>query len=202
MRGAEKAALPDERLSEADAVVFDVGNVLLTFRPEKVALLLPEGYRAALSAVLFGPAHRWYEFDLGRTPNASLAAEISREAGVPDGGESILYVLEHFPGTMTPLPLYHTIPRLKEKGKRVYLLSNYAEPSFRLTMEAFPYLREADGEVVSSREKVCKPDPEIFRILLRRYPLDPARTLFVDDKEDNVRAGEAAGFRVWHYRGL
>ncbi|MBR4702361.1 MAG: HAD-IA family hydrolase [Oscillospiraceae bacterium] len=196
-----KDALLDERLLAAEAVVFDVGNVLLTFEPEKVVLLLPEEYRAALRAVLFGPEHRWYEFDLSRKPNGELAAEIALEAGVPDGGESILYVLEHFPETLTPLPLYHTIPSLKERGKRVFLLSNYAEPSFRLTKEAFPWLKEAEGEVVSSREKVCKPDPEIYRRFLERYPIDPAQTLYIDDAEANVRAGEAAGFRVWHYRG-
>ena len=179
----------DERLAQAETVVFDVGNVLLSFEPEKVALLLPPEQRAALTAVLFGPAHRWSEFDLGTRSNEETAASIAAEA------------LEHFPETMAPLPLYRAIPELKAQGKRIYLLTNYAEPSFRLTREAFPLLKEAEGEVVSSREKVCKPDPEIYRRLLARYPIDPRRALYVDDQEANVRAGQAALFRVWHYTG-
>lgn len=191
----------DERLAQAETVVFDVGNVLLSFEPEKVALLLPPEQRAALTAVLFGPAHRWSEFDLGARSNEETAASIAAEAGVPEGEKSILCALEHFPETMAPLPLYRAIPELKAQGKRIYLLTNYAEPSFRLTREAFPLLKEAEGEVVSSREKVCKPDPEIYRRLLARYPIDPRRALYVDDQEANVRAGQAALFRVWHYTG-
>ena len=90
---------------------------------------------------------------------------------------------------------------LKALGKKLYALTNYAEPSFTLTKEAFPALKELDGEVVSSREKTCKPDGEIYRILLARFSLDPARCLYVDDREDNIRAGAGFGFRTWHYAG-
>ncbi len=191
----------DERLLRADTVVFDVGNVLLSFEPDQVSLLLPEAHRAALKDALFGPVYRWSEFDLGRRSNEEIAEEAARAAGVPGGGEEILYALRHFPETMRPLPLYPAIRDLKQRGKRVFLLTNYAEPSFRLTREAFPELKQADGEVVSSREKVCKPDPEIYRRLLQRCQLDPARCLYIDDAEANIRAGRSLGFRVWHYTG-
>ncbi len=191
----------DERLLQADTIIFDVGNVLLRFDPERVVLLLPEEHRAALKAALFGPALRWSEFDLGRKTNGEIAEEAALAAGVPGGGALVLELLRRFHETMEPLPLYLTIPDLKQRGKRVYLLTNYAEPSFSLTREAFPELKKADGEVVSSREKTVKPGEEIYRILIRRYAVDPARSLYIDDREDNARAGERAGFRVWHYAG-
>ena len=191
----------DPRLLQAETVVFDVGKVLLTFEPERVASLLPAQHREALKEAMFGPVHRWSEFDLGRKSNEQIAFEIAAAAGVPGGAEMVLEALYRFPETMEPLPLYHCIDPLKKLGKRLYALTNYAEPSFTLTKEAFPLLKALDGEVVSAREKVCKPEEGIYRILLERYGLDPAGSLYIDDREENVRAGERAGFRVWHYAG-
>ena len=191
----------DERLLSAETIVFDVGKVLLTFEPEAVARLLPAEHREALKEAMFGKVHRWSEFDLGRKPNAQIAGEIAAAAGVSGGAEMVLEALYRFPETMEPLSLYREIAMLKKLGKRLYALTNYAEPSFSLTKAAFPALKALDGEVVSSREKVCKPDAAIYRILLERYGIDPALSLYIDDAEANVRAGERAGFRVWHYAG-
>ena len=181
--------------------VGDVGKVLLTFEPERVASLLPGEHRQALKEAMFGPVHRWSEFDLGRKPNEQIAQEIALAAGVPGGAKMVLEALYRFPETMEPLPLYACIAPLKEMGKRLYALTNYAEPSFTFTKEDFPALKELDGEAVSSREKVCKPDKSFYRLLLDRYGIDPAGALYIDDAEANIRAGAELGLRVWHYFG-
>lgn len=43
-----------------------------------------------------------------------------------------------------------------------------------------------------------KPEPEVFNYLINKHDLSPKRTLFVDDKEDNILAAQAAGIAVWH----
>lgn len=53
-----------------------------------------------------------------------------------------------------------------------------------------------DGLVLSFQEDCCKPDVEIFRILLRRYGLDPARTLYLDDSPANCDAAASTGLRT------
>ena len=191
----------DERLLSFETIVFDVGNVLLSFEPERVASLLPEAHRASLREAMFGPVYRWSEFDLGRKPNEQIAGEIALAAGVPGGAEMVLEALYRFPETMEPLPLYRCIGELKGMGKRLYALTNYAEPSFTLTRERFPALRELDGELVSAREKLCKPTKEFYRRLLDRFGIDPGSSLYIDDAEINIRAGAETGFHVWHYRG-
>ena len=190
----------DDRLLNAETIVFDVGNVLLSFEPERVASLLPEKHRSALKEAMFGPVYRWSEFDLGRKPNEQIAGEIAAAAGVSGGAELVLEALRRFPETMEPLPLYACIEPLKKLGKRLYALTNYAEPSFSLTKERFPALQALDGETVSSREKLCKPDKEFYRRLMERYGIDPGRSLYIDDAEANIQAGAELGFRVWHYR--
>ena len=191
----------DERLLAADTIVLDVGNVLLTFDPPAVAGLLPEAYRGRLYGALFGETRLWSKFDLGAECSAAVAQEAARAAGLPEQSAWVMYLLEHFPETMLPLPLYGMIPELKALGKKLYALTNYPEPSFTLTCARFPLLDLLDGAVVSSREKTVKPDPAIYRILTARYSLSPASALFIDDTAANADAAARMGFRTWHYAG-
>ena len=191
----------DERLRNAEAIVFDVGNVLLTFDAEKVSALLPEAHRDALMRAMFLDGHLWGKFDLGVQSNEEVAREIAQCAGIADAWEWPLYLLAHFPATMAPLPLYGLIDELHGMGKRLYALTNYPEPSFSLTCSRFPRLMALDGAVVSARERLAKPDPAIFRLLTARYGLSPERTLFIDDAAANVASAAHLGFQTWHYAG-
>lgn len=191
----------DERLTQASCIVFDVGNVLLTFEPDRVMELIPEEHRDAMRQAMFGPDWRWAAFDLGAETNEEIARSIADAAGVPGGKEMALHAVYHFPETMRPLPLYHLIPELKRMGKKLYALTNYCEPSFTYTKERFENLKLLDGAVVSNREKVTKPDPRIFALLTERYGVNPRETLFIDDSLPNVQAAEALGFTAWHYAG-
>ena len=192
----------DERLLRADAIIFDVGNVLLSFDPGKVSMLLPKEHRSALYESMFGPIPRWAQFDLGQRSNEDIAREIAGAAGVENGESMVLSVLRHFHETMEPLPLYHLIGPLKQMGKRLFALTNYPEPSFTLACEAFPGLMELEGRVVSSREKLAKPGKEIFQLLLDRYRVNPETALFIDDVKANVEGAGALHIPTWHYAGM
>ena len=102
----------DERLLKAENIVFDVGNVLLSFQGEKVGRLLKKEIRDKLVPVMFGERHLWGEFDKGRESNEDIARRIAREGGVPGAVEDVLHTLYHFPEIMTPLPLYHMLDGL------------------------------------------------------------------------------------------
>lgn len=191
----------DERLLNADCIVFDVGNVLLTFEPEKVAALLPKEHREALFHAMFGPDWRWAAFDLGVESNEEIAQSMADAAQVKGGKEMILNAFYHFHETMRPLPLYDMIPELAAMGKRLFALTNYGEPAFSFACQAYPHLQMLEDRVVSSQEKLVKPDPAIFAKLIERGGLQPEGTLFIDDSLANVQAAAALGFRTWHYAG-
>ena len=82
---------------------------------------------------------------------------------------------------------------------------NYARelrPTYRVvgnpgtnTDESYLLRQAADGLVISGEERVIKPDPRIFRILLERYGLTADATVFIDDQVANVEAAEAVGIR-------
>ena len=91
-------------------------------------------------------------------------------------------------------PTERLVGELKRAGYRLYVLSNMSR-EFIDCLRRFPVYALFDGEVVSCEEGTVKPEPRIYEILLGRYGLDPAETLFIDDRPANVAAAEALGIR-------
>lgn len=194
----------DKRLAKARNIIFDIGNVLLRFYPERMCERMPEGIRNDVYRAMFEPVNgrtKWSEFDLGKRPNEEIARDVAIASGHPDAAEYVLQALEYFPETMHALPLAGEMEGLKKLGKHLYALTNYPEPSLTITMEKFPFFSLLDGYVVSSRVKMMKPDDAIFRLILEKYALNPEETLFIDDSAQNVQAARRAGMEGWHYTG-
>jgi 2-haloacid dehalogenase len=76
----------------------------------------------------------------------------------------------------------------------VYALTNWSAETFGVARERFEFLEWFDGVLVSGEERMIKPDPAIFRLLLDRFGLDPGATFYVDDSEPNVEAAGRLGF--------
>lgn len=91
-------------------------------------------------------------------------------------------------------PTEALIGDLKAAGYKLYVLSNMSR-EFIDFLRRFPVYGLFDGEVVSCEEGTVKPEPAIYRILLDRYGLDPAETLFIDDRPMNIAAAEALSIR-------
>lgn len=89
--------------------------------------------------------------------------------------------------------MYDLLRELKAQGLKLYGLSNWCHETFVLVKDLFGVFKLLDGMVISGFEKVCKPDPRIYHILIERYGLDPARSVFVDDRQANVDGAVAVG---------
>ena len=84
------------------------------------------------------------------------------------------------------------VGELKAAGYRLYVLSNMSR-EFIDFLRLLPVYRHFDGEVVSCEVGVIKPEPDIYRLLLSRYSLDPSETLFIDDRPANIEGAKALG---------
>lgn len=201
MTEQELLAMLKEKTRDTDTVVFDIGNTLMRFDPDGLCdALIAAPHRERLRHALFAPDHtwKWACFDQALYPNEEIALKIVREEGLEDAcAAEVLYVLNHFHERMFPLPLSRGIPALKAEGKRLLALTNYAWPQLEYCWQSQAFFSLFDGRVVSSQEKVVKPDARIFRILTERYSVRPEDALFVDDNADNTAAAAALGFRVW-----
>lgn len=83
---------------------------------------------------------------------------------------------------------------LKERGYRLYILSNYARRTYAQTRESgLSFLEDVDGQVFSFEVQQIKPEPEIYQTLLEKFDLKPEECVFLDDRAENIRGAEAAG---------
>lgn len=92
------------------------------------------------------------------------------------------------------------LKQLKESGKyKIYALTNWSDETFPVAFERFEFLKWFDGIVVSGAEKMRKPTPEFYHILLDRYGVKPQEALFIDDNYRNILAAEKIGIRCIHF---
>jgi 2-haloacid dehalogenase len=184
------------------AVVFDVGNVLYGWDIGALyAKLIPDRARRDwfLANVVTPEWH--FQHDQGR-PHAETTAELV--ARYPAEADLIRAYAPRWLETITgPVPgMLELVAELDDRGIPLYAITNFSAefwPMFRVKAPIFERFRDV---LVSGAEKLLKPDPEIYRLALRRFGLAPGEGLFVDDRIENVRGGVAEGFPGHHFTGL
>ena len=187
--------------NKPDTVVFDVGNVLVEFNPESFLLreTADETIRARLlKAVFKNPA--WADADRGIYKDEEILARFIREA--PDLEQEIRRVYERSGGTIT-LFLYAVpwILKLKRRGLRVFVLSNYSRHLYERTVQKMDFLPLLDGSIFSWQYGCIKPDETIYRYLFSEYNINPARAVFLDDNIDNVKKSCELGMQAILFTG-
>ena len=81
---------------------------------------------------------------------------------------------------------------------RLFGLTNWSAETFPIAREMYSLFDWFEGIVISGEERLKKPDERIYRVLLERYGLKSAESLFIDDRLDNVQAAEGLGFQTIH----
>jgi len=174
-------------------IVFDIGNVMSDFQWKKVidSLDISEEAAKVLSNRVFQDP-LWDEYDRGVMGDAQVTVALRRNCAGFEAEFDLLY--EHFADLVVERPYAEAMVRdLKESGYRVYVLSNYGDTMYQKNGRYFRFLKLVDGAVFSWREKLIKPDPAIYQLLLERFSLKAEETLFLDDKAVNVEAAEREG---------
>ena len=187
-------------ISTIDTVIFDIGNVL--YRWDLCCLFEkliedPQELDWFLSHVVTPEWH--FQHDAGR-PFAAMVAERSRE--FPQYAKHILAYSQRFPETI-PGPvegMVEIVQALANRDVPLFAISNFGAESwaqFRPTAPIFDIFADI---VISGEEKMLKPDPAIFERALDRFDRRPGQCLFIDDRQDNIAAGEAIGLAGHHFR--
>lgn len=183
-----------------EAVVFDLGNVLVEWNPEAY-------YDARI-----GEAARRRMFTETGIHDVNLAID----EGAPFQA-SIYALADRFPEWAGEIRLWHDdqfgmtqpvidhsvrlVRRLKAAGVPVFALSNWGDESFDRAVAHYGFLGEFDRTYVSGKLKLKKPDPRIYAHLEADSGVVPDRLLFIDDRQENIAAARMRGWQVHHFDG-
>ena len=176
-------------------IIFDFGNVLVRWEPERVYL------------PYFGGDEAKYWFFWRHVCDADFRNRIDagadqwatireRQKVYPEYDEAIAMYFtrwdEALPGEMPGMR--ELVEQLKADPRcRLYGLTNWSMETFPAARAKFPILQLIDNYVVSGEEKMVKPDRAIFQVLLDRYGLRPEECLFIDDNPDNIEGARRVG---------
>lgn len=178
-------------------VVFDLGGVLIEWDPRHLYReLLPTD--AAVEDFLdeIGFEAWNHTMDAGEGTWTDAVERLAQQH--PHHRELIAAYPARFTETLagTIAGSVAVLQELHDAGTRLIALTNWSAETFAVARGEMDFLTLFEEVVVSGEVRVAKPDPAIFDLVLRRYRLDPAATLFVDDRPVNVDAAAAAGMQA------
>ena len=182
------------------AVVFDIGNVLIEWQPE-----------------------RFFDAEIGEDRRRALfdAVDLHKMNDRVDSGENFHTVLaetaQAYPDWRTEIEIWHdrwidlaapVIPHsvrlmqaLQRRDVPVFSLTNFGVETYALAAARYPFLDHFDRDFISGHLKVIKPDPAIFEVVERTTDIAPENLLFTDDRADNVAAASARGWQTHLFTG-
>ena len=181
---------------QIDAVIFDIGNVLLEWNARRV--YKPLGLSDAEITAFFERVG-FFDWNLEQDRGRSFADGIAELAGEhPDDRDLIMRYDSHWELSMGG-PIQGTVDiltRLVDQEVPVHAITNFSAEKFPLERARYDFFDLFGQTIVSGEEKLVKPDPAIFRTLLARTGLAAERTVFIDDSLINVEGARAVGMHA------
>lgn len=176
------------------AVILDIGNVLITWNPERVydAAIGEDARRALFSRVdLHGMNDR---IDRGAPFRETVYAEAAKH---PDLREHVEMWYDRWLEMASPAieDSWAILRRLRGQGVPVFALSNFGIDSFAYAEQHYPILSEFDRRYISGHMQVIKPEARIYEMVEEDSGLSGADLFFADDRADNIAAARARGWQ-------
>ena len=189
--------IPD---GDIDTVVFDIGNVLTDFVYKD--FIRKHGYDDAMIdriAKASVESSDWVEIDRGVISHEELLARFAKNDPeiADDLRKCFTDLTDIVIGRKEAIPWIRAI---KAAGYQVLFLSNFSEKALEGCRDAMNFLDLTDGGILSYREKLVKPDREIYELLMKRYGLVPEKTVFIDDTPANIETARKLGWKGIIYK--
>lgn len=195
--------LQSKRPKKIDTIVFDVGDVLVAFpwQAYGISLGISPKDMAFIEKNVFS-TDIWDEFDRGLKPYEAVVDNFC--AAFPGHEKEIHLILDDLYKALQPMPYAEEwVKSLKEKGYRIYILSNWSRRNYELLLEndCFSFLKWTDGATWSFQVHHIKPERAIFQDLCGTWQINPQQAVFIDDNPRNIEAAKAFGLGTIHFTG-
>lgn len=181
-------------------IIFDLGAVLIDWNPHYMYRTLftdEEEMKTFLATICTSDWNE--EQDAGRSLQEGTEVLVKQ---FPEHEANIRAFYSRW-DEMLGEPFWDTVEifrELKSLNKyKIYALTNWSAETFPVALERYDFLKWFDDVVVSGAEKMRKPTPEFYQLLLDRHQVKTEEALFIDDNYRNILAAEKMGIQSIHF---
>ncbi|WP_296422682.1 HAD family phosphatase [Yoonia sp.] len=187
-------------MPNVNAVIFDIGNVLIEWQPERFydSVIGADRRRAMFAAI---DLHGINDV-VDRGGNFHDTIRAAAEAN-PDWHDEVLMWHDRWIDMAAPA-IDHSVRllrALRAADVSVFALTNFGIQTFEIAEPVYPFLGEFDRRYISGHMRVIKPEAQIYEMVEQDCGLDPATLLFTDDRVDNINVAAARGWQTHLFDG-
>ena len=185
-------------------IIFDIGGIVLEWGNKPlIELLNKTDYEVnKICKIIYGDS-RFKECILGNLSQIEYMKQLISENPKYSGNIKKILSKEY---QEKVLPIIkenlEKIIELKNKGYKIYFLSNITDVSYNYLKDKLNILNMVDGGIYSCKEHIKKPDKKIFDALIKSFDLNKEETIFFDDSQRNVKAGNEYGIKSYIFNSI
>ena len=178
-------------------IIFDFGNILITFNDREIVskfTSIKEEQDFLIENCIYSP--EWVKFGLIDSGYISFSEAVTLINDRTNNKYKNLvndFMLNYYKYMHIQKELINIIKKLKEKGYKIYMLSNTSDFMYKTFIKDIEYL--FDGLVLSYQIHKIKPYTAIYEHLINTYHLNPEESLFLDDRLDNIETANKLGIK-------
>lgn len=177
-------------------VIFDLGNVLLRFDPQGYlrTKVNDENKVQELYNEIF-LSQEWPMLDRGTISEKDAIDQIVKRS--LQNAELIRHCMANWYEILVPMEdNINVLKEIKNSGYKTFILSNFHSLAYENVTNRYDFFAAFDGGIISYREKLLKPEKEIYHTLTQRYNIAPSESIFVDDTQVNIEGARMLGFET------
>lgn len=177
-------------------VIFDLGNVLLNYKPEEyLRTKIKENDMVSTMHKAIFQSEQWSMLDRGTITEKEAIDIIVKNNSKNE--QQIRLAFENWYELLTPIEeSVNILKELKNEKYKVYFLSNFHMLAFEYVTKKYDFFNLFDGGIVSYKEKMLKPEPAIYKRLIEEYQIDPKESIFIDDVQANIEDARKLSFET------
>ncbi len=183
------------------AYIFDFGGVIFDWDPYYLYRNFIGNDREKVNRFLEEIGFNDWNLEQDRGRPFEVAVSVL-SARFPQHADLIRAYHTHYEQTIQGVfePTIAILKKLKDKGYPLYALSNWSAEKFTLIRPRYSFLKWFDDMIISGEEKLVKPDPLIFEVVLKRAGRKAEECILVDDHYPNIETAQKMGFKTIHYQ--
>ena len=186
-------------------IIFDIGGVVVVKGKFNI-------FMKAIAKLVFGTASQeffiedninknikesWNKLRLGRLTTKQFFNEQRKKYHLKISTNKLIYLLYH--AQKPNLRVISLIKNLK-KNYKIYSITNHTKEWFNFQAKKYNYSDLFLGIATSFDAHSAKPDQAVYKLLIKKYSLNPKECLFIDDQKENLVAAKKLGMKTIHFK--